>query len=157
MDVAHNFGECTPQEHRTGDGSYVPCSGTLLPYAMPKLLHDATAFDLLPPSVELNKMTICGGMLYCVHVDMHEEGCGLPHIVEGMWLSAELLVWQELLVMECGYHSPDKCLVHMFKAGLDLNMPSDSTQLTIPNKEQLRLAALHAARESWLQALCMCC
>ena len=26
VDVTHNFGECTPQEHMTGDGSYVPCS-----------------------------------------------------------------------------------------------------------------------------------
>ena len=57
VDVAHNFGERTPQEHRTGDGSYVPCSGTLLLYAMPKLLHDATSFDLLLPSVELDKAT----------------------------------------------------------------------------------------------------
>ena len=58
VDVAHNFGERMPQEHRTGDGSYMPCGGTLLPYAMPKLLHDATSFDLLPPSVELDKTTL---------------------------------------------------------------------------------------------------
>ena len=86
VDVAHNFGERTLQEHRTGDGSYVPCSGTLLPYAMPKLLHDATGFDLLPPGT-----------------------------------------------------------------------PSDGTQPTMPDKEQLRLEALHAAKQCWLQALRACC
>ena len=107
MDVAHNFGKRTLQEHRTGDGSYVPCSGTLLPYAMPKLLHDATGFDLLLPGVELDKATIRGGVLYCVHVDVCEEGCGPPHIVEGAWLSAELLAWQELLAMEYLPHADD--------------------------------------------------
>ena len=58
VDVTHNFGEHTPQEHRMGNGSYAPCNGTLLPYAMPKLLHDATDFSLLPPGVELNMATL---------------------------------------------------------------------------------------------------
>ena len=40
---------------------------------MPKLLHDATDFDLLPPGVELDKATIRGDMLYCVRVDEREE------------------------------------------------------------------------------------
>ena len=42
----------------------------------------------------------------------------------------------------------------MFKAGVDLNIPSNSMQLTRPDKEQLQLEALCAARESWLQDLC---
>ena len=72
VDVAHNFGERTPQEHRTGDGSCVPCSGTLVPYAMPKLLHDATSFDLLPPGVELDISTLRADVAYCVRVDQRQ-------------------------------------------------------------------------------------
>ena len=44
--------------------------------------------------------------------------------------------------------------VHVFKADVDLYTPSDSMQPMMPDKEQLQLAALCAARESWLQALC---
>ena len=39
------------------------------------------------------------------------------------------------------------------EAGVDLYTPSDGIQPTMPDKEQLRLEALRAARESWLQAL----
>ena len=42
----------------------------------------------------------------------------------------------------------------MFKAGVDLNTPSDGTQPMMPDKEQLRLEVLHAAKQCWLQALC---
>ena len=73
VDVAHNFGERMPHEHRTGDGSYMPCSGTLLPYAMPKLLHNAASFDLLPPGVELDKTTLRADVAYCVRVDELED------------------------------------------------------------------------------------
>ena len=69
VDVAHNFGERKPQEHRAGDGSYAPCSGTLLPYAMPMLLHNAAGFRLLPPGVELEKTTLCADVAY--RVPMH--------------------------------------------------------------------------------------
>ena len=41
----------------------------------------------------------------------------------------------------------------VFKTGVDPNTPSDSTQPTMPDKEQLRLEVLRAAKESWLQAL----
>ena len=44
--------------------------------------------------------------------------------------------------------------VRVFKAGVDPYTPSDGTQPTMPDKEQLRLAALREAREPWLQALC---
>ena len=43
--------------------------------------------------------------------------------------------------------------VRVFKIGVDPNTPSDGTQPTMPDKEQLRLEALRAAKESWLQAL----
>ena len=42
--------------------------------------------------------------------------------------------------------------VCVFKAGVDPNTPSDGTQPTMPDKEQLRLE-VRAAKESWLQAL----
>ena len=58
VDIAHNFGERMLQEHRTGDGRYAPCNGTLLLYAMLKLSHDATDFSLLLPGVELNMVTL---------------------------------------------------------------------------------------------------
>ena len=141
VDVTHNFGEHTPQEHKTGDGSYVPCSGTLLLYTMPKLLQDATSFDLLPPGVELDKTTLRVNMAYCVRVDACEDsysytqvrtGRAGPHIVKGAWLSAELLVWEEPLAVEGGC-SPDKYQVHMYKAGVNLNTPSDGMQLTMPD------------------------
>ena len=76
--------------HRTGDGSYVPCSGTLLLYAMPKLLHDATSFDLLPPGVELDMTTLRADVACCVCVDERKVGNNPSRIVEGMWLGAEL-------------------------------------------------------------------
>ena len=41
----------------------------------------------------------------------------------------------------------------VFKAGVDLNTPSNSTQPMRPNKELLQLEVLHAVKESWLQAL----
>ena len=28
-----------------------------------------------------------------MHIDVHEEGCGMLCVVKGMWLSAELLAW----------------------------------------------------------------
>ena len=46
-----------------------------------------------------------------------------------------------------------KYQVRVFKAGVDPNTPSDGTQPTMPDKELLRLEALRAAKESWLQAL----
>ena len=42
--------------------------------------------------------------------------------------------------------------VRVFKAGVDPYTPSDGTQPTMPDKEQLRLE-VRAAKESWLQAL----
>ena len=147
MDIAHNFGERTPQEHRTGDGSYMPCSGTLLPYTMPKLLHDATSFDLLPPGVELDISTLRADVAHCVRVDEREVGNNPLRIVEGMWLGAELQTWGGPVQHATKYQ------VCVFKAGVDPNTPSDRTQLTMPDKELLRLEALRAAKESWLQAL----
>ena len=97
MDVAHNFGERMPHKHRTGDGSYMPCSSTLLPYAMWKLLHNAASFDLLPPGVELDKTTLRADVAYCVRVDELTDpniSCGRwQRTVEGTWLGAELLTW----------------------------------------------------------------
>ena len=154
VDVAHNFGERTPQEHRTGDGSYVPCSGTFLPYVMPKLLHDATSFDLLPPGVKLDKTTLRVDVAYCVRVDARkngysyaqvQEGRAGPHIVEGMWLGAELLAWEELLAVESGFET-DQYQVRVYKAGVDPHTPSDGTQPTMPDKEQLQLEALRSRR-----------
>ena len=84
-------------EHRTGDGSNVPCSGTLLPYAMPKLLHDATSFDLLPPGVELNKATLRADVACCVRVDERKVGNNPSRVVEGAWLGAELQTWGGLV------------------------------------------------------------
>jgi hypothetical protein len=69
VDITHNFGKCTPQEHRMGDGSYAPCSSMLLLYAMLKLTHNAVDFSLLPPSIELDKATLRANMAYCVRVD----------------------------------------------------------------------------------------
>ena len=135
VDVAHNFGECMPHEHRTGDGSYMPCSGTLLPYAVPKLLHNAASFNLLPPSVELNKTTLRADVAYCVHIDELKDPdipCGKwRRIVKGMWLGAELLMWGSPVDNSTMYQ------VRVFKAGVDLNTPSDGTQPTMPDKEAL--------------------
>ena len=84
-----------PHEHRTGNGSYMPCGGTLLPCAMPKLLHDATSFDLLPPGVELDKVTLRANVAYCVRVvevmDPTISHNRQRRVVEGTWLGAELL------------------------------------------------------------------
>ena len=90
-------------------------------------------------------------MAYCVRIDevtdpnitQHHLQCA----VEGMWLSAELPTWGGPV------HHTTMYEVCVFKAGVDLYTPSDGTQPTMPDKEQLRLAALRAARESWLQAL----
>ena len=70
MDIMHNFSECMPQEHRTGDSSYTPCNGTLLLYAMPKLKHNVVDFSLLLPSVKLDMTTISADMAFhmCVKV-----------------------------------------------------------------------------------------
>ena len=152
VDVAHNFSGCMPQEHRTGDGSYVPCSGTLLPYAMPKLLHDATSFDLLPPGVELDKTTLRADVAYCVRVDELTNtniSCNRQQrVVEGTWLGAELLAWGG--PVDNTMHRDE---VRVFKAGVDPHTPSDGTQPTMPDKEQPWLEALRAAGECWLQAL----
>ena len=40
--------------------------------------------------------------------------------------------------------------VRVFKISVDLYTPSDSMHPTMADKEQLRLAALCAAREPWL-------
>ena len=110
VDVAHNFGERTPQEHRTGDSSYAPCSGTLLLYyAIPKLTHNAVDFSLLPPGVKLDMTTISADVAHRVCVKAHEQTfasapqvafssapalvLGVAHVVEGTWLSAKLLAW----------------------------------------------------------------
>ena len=66
-----------------------------------------------------------------------------------MWLSAELLAWGGPSVENTRTYQ-----VRVFKAGVDPKTPSDGTQPTRPDKEQLRLEALRAAKESWLQALC---
>jgi len=147
VDVAHNFSEHMLHEHRTGDGSYMPCSGTLLPYAMPKLLHNAASFDLLPPGVELDKATLRADVAYCVRVDEREVGNNPSRIVEGTWLGAELQTWGGPVQQTTRYQ------VRVFKAGVDPNTPSDGTQPTMPDKEQLRLEALQAAKQCWLQAL----
>ena len=127
---------------------------------MLKLLHDVTSFDLLPPGVELDRTTLRVDVAYCVHVNTREvdcsyvktlHGCASLHIVEGMWLSAELLAWEELLAVEGG-RGPKKYQVCVYKAGVDPNMPSDSTQPMRPDKEQLRLEALHS-RQALLQDL----
>ena len=119
----------TLHEHRTGDGSYMPCSGTLLPYAMLKLLHNAASFDLLPPGVKLDKMTLRADVAYCVRIDevadpdlpIDRKQC----IVEGTWLSAELQMWGSTPQFQ---QHTTKYQVRVFKAGVDLNMPSDSMQ-----------------------------
>ena len=151
VDVAHNFGERTPQEHRTGDGSYAPCNGTLLPYAMPKLTHNAVDFSVLPPGVEpeareqtftsSSEMSFSFGLKPALVL-------GVAHVVEGTWLGAQLLAWSGPSMQSTRTYQ-----VRVFKIGADLNTPSDGTQPTMPDKEQLRLEALRAARESWLQAL----
>jgi hypothetical protein len=166
VDVAHSFGERTPQEHRTGDGSYAPCSGTLLPYAMPKLTHNAVDFSLLPPGVELDLTTISADVAYRVRVEAREQtftssselsySCGakpalvlgVANVVEGTWLGAELLAWSGPSMQNTATYQ-----VRVFKIGVNPYTPSDGTQPTMPDKEQLRLEALHAAKESWLQAL----
>ena len=51
-----------------------------------------------------------------------------------------------------GGHSPDKYQVRVYKAGVDPNTPSDGTQPTMPDKEQLRLEALRS-RQALLQDL----
>ena len=128
VDIAHSFTERTPQEHRTGDGSYTPCSGTLfkLPYAMPKLMHNAVDFSLLPPGVELDMTTISADVVYRVRVDElknHNSSCDRRRrIVEGTWLGAELLTWGGPMDNITEYQ------VRVFKAGVDPNTPSDGTQ-----------------------------
>ena len=144
VDVTHNFSKCMLHEHRTGDGSYMPCSSTLQLYAMLKLLHNVASFDLLQPSVELNKMTLHADVAYCMHINELEDSCNRQQcIVEGTWLSTELLTWGGPVDNSTRYE------VCVFKAGVNLYMPSDSTQLTMPNKEQLWLEVC-AAKESWL-------
>ena len=120
---------------------------TLLLYAMLKLLHDATSFDLLLPGIKLDKATLHADVAYCVHIDEVADPTCRPKqcAVEGTWLSTELLTWGGLV------HHTTTYEVHVFKAGVDLYTPSNSTQLTMADKEQLWLAVLHAA---WLQALC---
>ena len=119
VDVAHNFGERTPQEHRTGDGSYTPCSGTLLLYAMLKLTHNAVDFSLLPPGVELDLTTISADVAYRVCVEAREQHftssselsfslgakpaliLGRAHVVEGMWLAepSARTLWQHTVLL----------------------------------------------------------
>ena len=90
-------------------------------------------------------------MAYRMHVDEHEVSNRVSEVVEGTWLGAELLAWTAK--QRLTGHTGTQLQVCVFKAGVDLNMPSDSTQPTMPDKEQLRLEALRAAKESWLQAL----
>ena len=111
VDIMHNVGECQLHEHRTGDSSYVPCSGTLLLYAMLKLLHDVISFDLLLPSVKLDMTTLCADVAYCMCVDEHEVGNNPSCIVKGTWLSAELQTWSSLVKHTTKYQ------VHVFNAG----------------------------------------
>ena len=82
-----------------------------------------------------------------MRVDEREVGNNPSRIVEGTWLSAELQTWGGPVQQTTEYQ------VHVFKAGVDPNTPSDGTQPTMPDKEQLRLEALHAAKQCWLQAL----
>ena len=72
----------------------------------------------------------------------------MANIAEGMWLSAELLVWGSPSMQSTMTYQ-----VCVFKISMDLYMPSDSTQPMMPDKEQLQLQALHAAKASWLKAL----
>ena len=90
-------------------------------------------------------------MAYPMCVDKCEVGSRVSEVVEGMWLGTELLVWtaKQRLTGLTGMQFQ----VCVFKAGVDLNTPSDITQLMMPNKELLWLEVLHAAKESWLQAL----
>ena len=90
-------------------------------------------------------------MAYRVHVDEHKVGTRVSEVVEGTWLGAELLAWTAKRRLTS--HTGTQFQVRVFKAGVDLNTPSDGTQPTMPNKEQLRLEVLRAAKESWLQAL----
>ena len=118
MDVAHNFGERMLHKHRTGDGSYMPCSSTLLLYAMPKLLHNAASFDLLLPGVKLNKMTLRADVAYCMRANKLKDpdiSCSKWwRIVEGTWLSTELLMWGGPVDDSTKYQ------VCVFKAGVDV-------------------------------------
>ena len=107
VDVAHNFGERTRQEHRTGDGGCKPCGGTLLPYAMPKLTHTAVDFSLLLPGVELDMAMISADVVCRVRVEARQRTVassselsfgsapalvlGVARVFEGTWLGAELL------------------------------------------------------------------
>ena len=86
MDVAHNFSECMLHEHNTGDGSCMPCSGTLLLCAMLKLQHNVTSFDLLPPGIELNKATLHADVSYCMHINKVKNCSKQQCVVKGMWL-----------------------------------------------------------------------
>ena len=91
-------------------------------------------------------------MAYHMRVDEREVSNRESEVAEGMWLGAELLVWtakQQLTGL-----TRTQFQVQVFKAGVDLNTPSDGMQPTMPDKEQLQLEALRAAKESWLQALC---
>ena len=72
----------------------------------------------------------------------------MANVVEGTWLGAELLAWGGPSMQDTATYQ-----VRVFKIGVDPNTPSDGTQPTMPDKEQLRLEALRAAKESWLQAL----
>ena len=83
----------------------------------------------------------------CPCIDEHENGNGTSRVVEGIWLDAELLTWGGL--MDC----TGTFQVGVVNTGVDPHTPSNGTQPTRPDKEQLWLAVLHAARESWLQAL----
>ena len=118
---------------------------------MPKLLHDATDFSLLLPSVELDMATLCVDMPYRMRIDECEVSTRVSKVVEGTWLGAELLAWtaKQWLTGLTG----TQFQVRVFKTGADPNTPSNGTQPTMPDKELLQLEVLRAAKESWLQAL----
>ena len=62
---------------------------------MLKLLHDATSFDLLPPTVKLSKTILHAGVAYCMCIgEVTDSDISHNHqwcIVKGMWLGAEQL------------------------------------------------------------------
>ena len=128
-----------------------PAAALYCPVPCQKLLHDATDFSLLPPGVELDMATLRVDMAYRVRVDERKVGTRVSEVVEGTWLGAELLAWTAKQRLTS--HTGTQFQVRVFKAAVDLNTPSDGTQLMMPNKEQLRLEKLRAAKESWLQAL----
>ena len=85
-------------------------------------------------------------MAYHMRVNEREVGTRVSEVVEGMWLGVELLAWTAKWWLMS--HTGAQFQVRVFKAGVDPNTPSDGTQPTMPDKEQLRLEKLHAAKES---------